>query len=78
MTYLPQVNDYVTWTKAIEGWVYFVNKEYITIEASVTPKDKDNYTAAPIHANNRLLVLCYSNQWKELTYVRSRESVYEE
>ena len=76
--YVPKVNDYVKWTKGVEGWIYFVDKEYITIEVSVTPKDKVNYKAAPIHANNRLLVLCYNNQWKELTYVRSRQSVYEE
>ena len=76
--YVPKVNDYVEWTKGVEGWIYFVDKEYITIEASVTPKDSINYRAAPIHANNRLLVLCYSNQWKELKYIKSRTSVYEE
>ena len=76
--YVPKVNDYVKWTKGVEGWIYFVDKEYITIEASVTPKDSDNYRAAPIHANNRLLVLCYSNQWKELEYIKSRQSIYEE
>ena len=76
--YVPKVNDYVRWTKGVEGWIYFVDKEYITIEASVTPKDSDNYRAAPIHANNRLLVLCYSNQWKELEYIKSRQSIYEE
>ena len=76
--YVPKVNDYVKWTKGVEGWIYFVDKEYITIEVSVTPKDEVNYRAAPIHTNNRLLVLCYNNQWKELMYVRSRESIYEE
>ena len=76
--YEPQVNDYVTWTKGVEGWVYFKDKEYITIEASVQPKDLQNYRACKIHRNNRLLVLCYHNQWKELGYVTSRESVYEE
>jgi hypothetical protein len=76
--YVPKVNDYVKWTKGVEGWIYFVDKEYITIEVSVTPKDEVNYRAAPIHTNNRLLVLCYKNQWKELMYVRSRQSVYEE
>jgi hypothetical protein len=75
--YVPKVNDYVTWTKGVEGWIYFVDKEYITIEVSVTPKDEVNYRAAPIHTNNRLLVLCYNNQWKELMYVRSRSTVYE-
>lgn len=76
--YVPKVNDYVKWTKGIEGWVYFFDKEYITIEASVTPKDSVNYRAAPIHANNRLLVLCYKNQWNELKYIKTRQSIYEE
>ena len=76
--YVPKVNDYVTWTKGVEGWIYFVDKEYITIEVSVTPKDEVNYRAAPIHTNNRLLVLCYNNQWKELMYVRSTQGLYEE
>ena len=75
--YEPQVNDYVIWKSHIEGWVYFKDKEYITIESSVQPKTEENYTACSIHRNNRLLVLCYHNQWKELTYVKSRESVYE-
>ena len=76
--YEPQVNDYVTWAKGVEGWVYFKDKEYITIEASVQPKSVENYRACSIHRNNRLLVLCYHNQWNELEYVTTRESVYEE
>lgn len=78
MSYLPKINDYVTWSKGVEGWVYFKGTEYITIEASVRPKDVENYNAAPIHANERLLVVCYKEQWKELTYVKSRNSIYEE
>jgi hypothetical protein len=78
MSYIPQVNDYVTWSKGIEGWVYFKDTEYITIEVSVKPKDDENYRACALHQNERLLVLCYNNQWKELTYVKSRQSVYEE
>ena len=78
MSYEPQVNDYVKWKKDIEGWVYFKDKEYITIEYSVRPKDSINYKCCPIHANERVLVLCYNNQWKELEYVKTRESVYEE
>ncbi len=78
MKYEPRVNDYVQWSKGIEGWVYFKDKEYITIEVSVRPKTCENYAACVLHRNERLLVLCYNNQWKELTYVRSRESVYEE
>ena len=78
MTYSPQINDYVIWKKGVEGWVYFRCNEYITIESSVRPKDQENYQASPIHANDRLLVLCYHSQWKELQYVRSRRSKYEE
>lgn len=78
MTYEPQVNDYVKWRKGVEGWVYFKCEEYITIEHSVRPKDKVNYHACSIHRNERLLVVCYHSQWKELEYVRSRKSIYEE
>jgi hypothetical protein len=78
MTYNPQINDYVKWTKGVEGWVYFKGEEYITIEVSVRPKDTENYQACSIHANERLLVICYPEQWNELEYVKSRESVYEE
>ena len=78
MSYTPKVNDYVIWTKGVEGWVYFVHHQYLTIEQSVRPKDKINYQCCSLHKNERVLVLCYSKQWKELTYVKSRESVYEE
>ena len=78
MSYNPKVNDYVIWKKDIEGWVYFKDTEYITIESWVQPKSEENYQACSIHRNNRLLILCYKEQWHELTYVKSRESVYEE
>jgi len=78
MTYEPQVNDYVKWTKGVEGWVYFRDKEYITIEVSVRPKDCENYLACCLHRNERVLVVCYPEQWKELEYIKSRKSVYEE
>jgi hypothetical protein len=77
MSYRPKVNDYVKWKSYIEGWVYFKCNDYITIETLVQPKDELNYNASRIHANNRLLVLCYSNQWAELNYVKSRESIHE-
>ena len=78
MSYIPQVNDYVSWTKGVEGWVYFKDKEYITIEVSVRPKDDVNYEACSIHSNERLLVLCYNEQWNEHIYVKSRKSIHEE
>ena len=76
--YEPQVNDYVVWTKGVEGWVYFKDREYITIEYVVRPKDEVNFECCPIHRNERLLVICYNNQWKELQYIKSRQSIYEE
>lgn len=78
MSYEPHVNDYVTWTKGVEGWVYFKDKEYITIEQSVRPKDVENYSACQLHKNERLLILCYRSQWQELTYIKSRKSTHEE
>lgn len=76
--YEPNVNDYVKWANGIEGWVYFKDNSYITIEVGVRPKDCQNYQACCLHRNERLLVLCYHNQWKELVYVKSRKSIYEE
>lgn len=77
MSYEPKVNDYVKWKKDVEGWVYFKGDEYITIEYIVRPKDKENYECCPIHANERLLVICYHSQWKELQYVTSRKSPFD-
>ena len=78
MSYQPCVNDYVVWTRGIEGWVYFKNEEYITIETDVWEKDQENYEHCKLHRNDRVLVLCYHYQWNELTYIKSRKSVYEE
>ena len=76
--YTPSVNDFVVWTKGVDGWVYFKCEDYITIEHSVRPKDELNYRACSIHANERLLVICYKEQWKQLEYIKSRTSIYEE
>jgi hypothetical protein len=42
------------------------------------PKMKSILSAVPIHRNERLLVICYKEQWKELKYIKSRQSIYEE
>lgn len=78
MSYEPKVNDYVKWTKGIEGWVYFKDKEYITIEFCVRPKNEENYKACPIHTNERTMVLCYHKQWNELIYLGYRKNKYSE
>jgi hypothetical protein len=77
MKYEPQVNDYVYWKQHIKGWVYFKHKDYITIETSVWQKDDENYACCSLHRNDRVLVLCYREQWSELKYVKTRESIYE-
>lgn len=79
MTYTPSINDYVVWNngKGVEGWIYFKDKEYITIEYIVRPKDEVNYECCPIHTNERLLVVCYKEQWEELKYIKSRTSIHE-
>ena len=78
MSYEPQVNHYVKWTKGVDGWIYFKCEEYVTIEYNVRPKDEVNLECCPIHKNDRLLVICYKEQWYQLEYVKSRESVYGE
>lgn len=72
MSYVPKIDDYVTWKNGIEGWVYFKGHRYVTIEALVRPKDSENYAHSSLHRNERLLILCYANQWEELTFIRSR------
>ena len=75
--YSPQVNDYVKW-KHVEGWVYFKDSEYITIEYKIIPKDDTNLKHCPIHQNNRVLVICYYQDWKDLEYITSRSSPHEQ
>jgi hypothetical protein len=74
--YEPHVNDYVIWKNNIQGWVYFKSKHYITIEVNVRPKTDENYAACDLHRNDRLLVLCYKDQWDELEYVGYRTDKY--
>ena len=75
MTYTPQIDDYVIWKNHIEGWIYFTSPGYVTIEMCVRPKNEENYECCTLHRNERLLVLCFKDQWKELQYVKSRSLV---
>ena len=68
MKYEPRLNDYVSW-RNVEGWVYFVTDEYLTIEISVKPKEDD---LVPRHKKHHCLVVCYSHCWDELEYIHSR------
>ena len=68
MKYEPRLNDYVKW-RNVEGWVYFVTNEYLTIEIGVKPKPDDH---VKLHKNVHCLIVCYSQNWDELVYVNSR------
>ena len=75
MKYHPKENDYVKWTdllgKIVEGWVYFIDKEYITIEISVKDKPDD---LVHFHKKTHCCVLCYPENWHELEYIKNRRN----
>ena len=51
MSYVPIVDDYVKW-RNVEGWVYYVGEEYITIEIAVKDKPDNHVTFhRKIHCN---------------------------
>ena len=73
MTYTPKLNDYVKWTNShtnIEGWVYFVDSAYCTIEIGVRDKHDD---LVYFHKKTHCCVVCYPENWKELEYIKSRD-----
>lgn len=75
MSYIPVVDDYVIWNTTPEpfkGWVYFKCDQYITIEIGVKCKDEENIEHCPIHKKTHCLLLCFREDWNQLTYVKSR------
>ena len=76
MMYSPQVDDYVKWTTSLgnvhEGWVYFFDREYITIELSVKDKSEQSYKDSPIHRKVHSLLVCQHYYWNQLEYVKHR------
>ena len=72
--YTPKVDEYIRW-KNLEGWVYFKDDAYVSIEIAVKDKVCNKGTH---HKKDHLLVLCYHNQWNELEYVKTRQSKYDE
>ena len=78
MSYTPQVDDYVKWTDSLgrvtEGWVYFVDSAYITIEIGVKCKDNENIKDCPLHEKIHTLVLCFPENWNELEYIKHRRN----
>jgi len=68
MKYEPRLNDYVSW-RNVEGWVYYVDDDHLTIEIAVKPKDDD---LMPLHKKHHCLVVVQRFQYDELVYVNSR------
>jgi len=71
ITYVPQVDHYVK-HKHMEGWIYFVDKQYLTLEIMVREKSEESFNDATFHRNERCLVLVYPEDWKHLEYVKKR------
>jgi len=77
-----------TWVGPIkdEGWVYFKGDpiedkkgfpsqaRYITIETGVRDKPIEQLKDSPSHKKVHTLLLCYESNWKDLRFVRKRES----
>jgi len=68
MRYIPKLNDYVSW-RNVEGWVYYVDDDHLTIEIAVKPKADD---LVPMHRKHHCLVVVYRFNWDELVYIQSR------
>ena len=78
MSYVPNVDDYVKWTTTLgnvhEGWVYFADREYITIELSVKDKSEQSYKDSPIHRKIHSLLVCQHYYWDQLEYIKNRRN----
>jgi len=78
MSYVPNVDDYVRWTTTFgnvhEGWVYFTDREYITIELSVKDKSEESYKDSPLHRKIHSLLVCQHYYWDQLEYIKNRRN----
>ena len=78
-----------TWVGTIkdEGWVYFKgdkeekkrgfreNPRYITIETGVKDKPKEQLeSGSSLHGKVHTLLLCFEADWKDLKFVKRRET----
>jgi len=71
--YVPEVDHYVRWNgQGLEGWIYFIDREYLTLEIMVRKKSEESFNDAMFHRNERCLVIVYPEDWKDLEYVKKR------
>ncbi len=78
--YVPKLHDYVKWhhNRFIhEGWVYFVDEEYISIELGVSDKPVCDLTSHHKHRKNHILLVCQHFYWHELEYIKSRKDFWD-
>ena len=77
--YNPQVNDLVRWGEH-EGWIYYRDEEgeYISIEIHVKHKNCDQLLNGTSHRKDHILIVCYPQDWGDLEYIRSRNSIYDD
>ncbi len=77
--YVPKLHDYVKWHHSTsgthEGWVYFCDEEYISIEIGV--KDKACALTNSLHKKHHVLLCCHNWNWHQLEYVKSRKGFYD-
>ena len=52
-----------------EGWIYFKDDEYLTIEIFVKNKPDD---LVKMHRKVHCLIVCHKWYWNELNYVNNR------
>ena len=74
--YTPKVDDYVKWNRSTgqvdEGWIYFVDDDYITIETGVRDKPNCQYTQIERHKKIHTLIVCHNWYWHQLEYLKTR------
>ena len=58
MNYVPKLDDYVSW-RNVEGWVYYIDDDHLTVEISVRPKEDD---LVPRHKKHHCLVVVQKYQ----------------
>ena len=78
--YVPKLHEYVRWHQTRgthEGWVYFVDEEYISIELGVIDKPTCNLTSHHKHRKNHILLVCQNLYWNQLEYVKSRKDFWD-
>ena len=79
--YVPKLHDYVIWhhqTAPLEGWIYFADELYISIEIGVKDKPNCVYSKGSKHCKIHTLVVCHSFNWHQLQYVKSRRDFHDD